>query len=162
MAGAGGPNAISAPPSAAINLIPPSETTPREARSRAPREESNLIFLSVRTIRVTYGIEEAFRASVDLSDPPAVIACFRNDPVPGRRVVDAEFVKAQVLYRNVRGEEIGNGIPSACWLDNPAGLTNFELGESHCVILVVGGRVALWPRRGKHAAQLTMGGVEML
>lgn len=128
----------SAPPTAAIEPNPPSRTFPRVAQQRLPREEPNLIFLNARTMRVTYGMDEAFRSSADLADPPAVVACFRNEPVPGRRVVDAEFVKAQVLYRDARGEEIGNGIPSACWLDNPAGLTNFQLGESHCVILVVG------------------------
>lgn len=127
-------------PAAAISPVPPAPTSPPGARQQQLlRDEPNLIFLNTRRIRITFDVNEVFRTSTDVADPPAVVACFRNEPVPGRRVIDADLVKAQILYRNARGEEIGNGIPSACWLDEPADMTNFRAGESHCVILVAAG-----------------------
>jgi hypothetical protein len=46
---------------------------------------------------------------------PALIACFRNEPIAGQKVLDAEYLRAQVTYYHGSGKEVGN-IGKACWI----------------------------------------------
>lgn len=136
---------------ASVGTQPPVSQAPPE-----PRAVPNLIFLRTRVIRVTYepnnGNELFYESRViDNHDPRAVIACFRNEPTVRGRVLDARHVRAQIVYRDNAGQEIGNGIPRACWLDDPMDLVHFHVGESHCAILLFanpdGALYVPWKRR---------------
>jgi len=105
----------------------------------SPQQTTNLIFLGAKVARVqfsaSYSEGEVFYESPDQNDPRAIIACFRNEPTSSRKVIDADYVRAQIVYRDNQEQEIGNGVASACWLDNRADAVDFHLGESHCVLL---------------------------
>jgi len=121
------------------------------------RPNSNLIFLRTQVVPVTFenydGREYFYRSRVvDRDDPRAVVACFRNEPAD-RRVIDADGVRAQVVYRNQEGHEIGLGIPRVCWLDEDMDMVDFRVGDSHCAILLImrsdGQLHAPWKRRAQ-------------
>jgi hypothetical protein len=107
-----------------------------------PEPRPNLIFLQTRVVPVTFDNapdRQFFYESrvEDRDDPRAVLACFRNEPAAGRAVADAERVRAQVVYRNQAGNEVGVGNPRACWLDEFGDMVDFPMGDSHCAILVI-------------------------
>lgn len=109
------------------NLVPISPITPP-----AP----NLQFLSTRRANIEVGLNYHFYEKEYPTEMVGVVACFRNEPVEGRRVLDAGHVTANIVYRNSEGREIGEGIVRACWL-NEFDTVDFDVGQSHCVILVM-------------------------
>jgi hypothetical protein len=141
-------------PAAPEPLAPP--------RQRGP----NLIFLQARIAAVTFDHtpdRQLFYESLvqDRDDPRAVLACFRNEPAGGRAVAGAERVRAQVVYRNQAGREIGLGIARACWLDEFGDMVDFPVGEGHCAILITmrsDGQLLI-PWRQRTRAQDGMGDV---
>ncbi len=76
-----------------------------------------------------------FLESQNQNDRRGVIACFRNEPSMSRRVLSADYVRAQIVYRNSQGQEIGDGVSSACWLGHHFDTIDFQVGQSHCVLL---------------------------
>jgi len=120
--------------------IAPAEPERRPQPEPAARPAPNLIFLRARVIRVTDEMDRdqvQFHESriIDDHDPRAIIACFRNEPA-APRALDARNVRAQIIYRNDAGIEIGNGIPRACWLEDSMDLIDFHVGDSHCAMLI--------------------------
>ncbi len=119
------------------------QAAPRPQPQAAPAPpRPNLIFVHVRVVRVTFDNapdRQFFYESRidDRDDPRAVIACFRNEPVPGREVVNAERVRAQVVYRDQAGNEVGIGNPRTCWLDEFGDMVDFDVGDSQCAILII-------------------------
>ena len=117
------------------------------------RAKPNLVFLAARTIRIgfdAYEWRESFYESQKNVDPLGVVACFRNEPSSEGRVIEANGVRAQIIYRNQDGQETGI-VPRACWLQDCADTVDLPAGESHCVILAIlrqdGSLVAPWRRR---------------
>jgi hypothetical protein len=122
------------------NVAPIGAVEPAQALRHQPRP--NLIFLHARIASVTFdnGRDQQFfyeSRIQDRDDPRVVLACFRNEPAAGGAVIDAELVRAQVVYRNEAGQEIGLGIPRACWLNENADMVDFRVGDSQCAILIL-------------------------
>lgn len=67
---------------------------------------------------------------------PALIACFRNEPIAGQKVLDAEYLRAQITYYDGSGKEVGN-IGKACWVGEYQDTTEIPVGEDGCVVLAV-------------------------
>jgi hypothetical protein len=65
---------------------------------------------------------------------PAAIACFRNEPVLGEMVMDAEYVRAHIIYRDAAGEELED-IPCACWMAHHGDTIDLEVGKTQCCII---------------------------
>ena len=64
--------------------------------------------------------------------------------------MDALCVRAQVIYRNDKDDEIEDGVPTACWLGTDLDMIDLGVGETHCVLLGVVDNDALavpWKRR---------------
>jgi len=134
-------------------------TSQYEAKPLKP----NLIFLQTHSLRLRFGNYqgEAFYGSEDTQDPYGVVACFRNEPSPSEGVIDADNVRAQVIYRNSKGVEIGQGVPRACWEGHKFDLIDFPVGQSPCAILMVifnDGRLLVpWKERSR-SSDSWMGG----
>jgi hypothetical protein len=96
----------------------------------------NFIFLGARSANIEMGLNYGYYEKEALTDVLAVVACFRNEPAADRTVLDADHVTANVVYRDSQGREIGEGISRACWLNSEYDIVDFEVGESHCAILV--------------------------
>jgi TIR domain len=145
----------------ALNVTPqqPSLASQYEAKPRKP----NLIFLHTHSARLRFDNYEGegFYESENSQDPYGVVACFRNEPSPIERVIDVNNVRAQVIYRNSNGVEIGRGIPRACWEGHKYDLIDFPVGQSHCAILMMvfnDGRLLVpWKERSQ-SADSWMGG----
>lgn len=96
-----------------------------------------LKFLNVRTINLDHGIDEYFFETHNQEGRRAIVASFRNEPSSTMRVRNVNNVRAQIIYRDSGGQEIGTGVARACWLDSKSDTVNFPVGESHTVILLV-------------------------
>jgi len=140
----------------------PQETLASSQLSSHPRP--NLVFVGTRTTRIGFDAldwRESFFESRKDADPPGVVACFRNEPFPETPGIDADDVRAQMIYRGKDGQELGI-VPRACWLQDYFDMIDFPVGASHCAILAIlrhGGRlVAPWRRRtaapGGHRGQV--------
>lgn len=120
---------------------PQEATQPAPPRQLPPQPRPNLIFLHTRVVPITFenapGEEFFYESRIqDRDDPRAVLACFRNEPADDRAVIDADLVRAQLIYRNHAGQEIGLGIARACWLNENADMVDFRVSDSHCAILI--------------------------
>jgi len=122
----------------------------------APQPGPNLIFVQARIAPVTLDNtpdRQFFYESriEDRDDPRAVLACFRNELVDGRAGIDLENVRAQVIYRNQAGQEIGLAILGACWLNEFGDMVDFPVGDTHCAVLITrradGQLLMPWHRR---------------
>jgi len=129
----------------------PQETLVSSQPSSHPRP--NLVFLGTRTIGIGFDAldwRESFFESQKNADPPGVVACFRNEPFPEMPGIDADDVRAQIIYRDKDGRETGI-VPRACWLQDYSDMVDFPVGASHCAILAIlrprGRLVAPWKRR---------------
>lgn len=116
--------------------LPHRASDPREIpRPRKP----NLIFLSAEIVPISfchsYSEGEIFSESQDKTKNRGIKACFRNESSNSRRVADAIYVRAQVIFRDGNEQEIGNGISSACWLDCDSDSIDFRVGDSQCAFL---------------------------
>jgi len=155
-----------APPAAA--LVTASRAPQQSEPSSRPRShgQPNLVFLGAKTVRIGFDAmewRESFYESQKDVDPFGVVACFRNEPSPEMPGIDADCVRAQMIYRDKDGREMGI-VPRACWLEDYSDMVDFPVGRSHCVILAIlrqrGRLVAPWRRRatapdGHHAQVIT-------
>src|SRR6267142_42203 len=167
---------VSATPSHAITIAPifnnnnsanveriPAADVARRSMAALPRQPAparigpNLIFLRTQVIPVTFNNYDGLQSfsqsrEIDRGDLRAVLACFRNEPTD-RRIVNAGGVRAQVIYKNQEGHEIGLGIPSAYWLDEDMDVVNFRGGDSRCAVLLIvmadGQLYTPWKRRAQ-------------
>jgi len=129
----------------------PQEILASSQPSSHPRP--NLVFVGTRTTRIGFDAldwRESFFESRKDADPPGVVACFRNEPFPETPGIDADDVRAQIIYRDKDGRETGI-VPRACWLQDYFDMVDFPVGASHCAILAIlrpgGSLVAPWRRR---------------
>jgi hypothetical protein len=113
---------------------------PREAtRSSEPERKSNLVFTRSETVSLVYSATDRdkvkwSKASKRADNALSVIACFRNEP--GERVINVNNVRAQIVYQNECGDEIGE-VGRAAWLETDMDLVDFPAGETRCLILIV-------------------------
>lgn len=121
------------------------------------RSKPNLVLAGARTIRIgfdAYQWREWFYESQRDGDPWGVVACFRNEPSPGQEVMEADSVRATIIYRDKEGRELGI-VPRACWLQDYSDTTDVPVGESRCAVLAIcrpgGEMVAPWRRRARAA-----------
>jgi hypothetical protein len=116
--------------------------------------KTNLVFLRARVAWISISVSNCggiFQEEQNKRDVRGIIACFRNEPSVSRRVIDAEYVQAQIVYHNHQGQEIGD-VSSPCWLDHDFDMIDFPVGgQSRCVLIGLlddGGKlVAPWKRR---------------
>jgi hypothetical protein len=118
--------------------------TPRESQAQVSRPQRvqqgpNIIF--TRSVARKITVTEDDLSNVNFMEdrgqgkPDAIVACFRNEPDISRRVSDAEYVKAQIIYRNKEQHEIEDGVPAACWVGSSLDMVHLRVGETHCVLL---------------------------
>ena len=53
------------------------------------------------------------------------------------RVSNELSVTAKLVFRDAEGQELGQGIDRACWLEHGGTSVDFDVGHSHCAVLVV-------------------------
>lgn len=142
--------AQSANPSITQQVIvhPPSqyeEPKPQKAPPPAPTvtiKSSNIVFLRTRTAIVAGSsldgvLLEKRNSKGGTSDVTALVACFRNEPLNDRRVSDELSVTANLILRDVKNHEMGEGIARACWLEHGGASVDFDVGHSRCAVLMV-------------------------
>lgn len=153
-----------APEATSPLTVPQAPQETRASLQPSLHARPNLVFVGTRTTRIGFdalGWRESFFESQKDADPPGLVACFRNDPFPETPGIGADGVRAQMIYRDKDGRELGI-VPRACWLQDCFDMVDFPVGASHCVILAIlrpGGRlVAPWRRRatspGSHGGQV--------
>lgn len=121
------------------------EPRPQKARPLAPMgtiKSSNIVFLRTRTAIVAGSsldgvLLEKRNSKGGTSDVTALVACFRNEPLNDRRVSDELSVTANLILRDVKNHEMGEGIARACWLEHGGASVDFDVGHSRCAVLMV-------------------------
>jgi len=129
----------------------------KEIMPNPPLSKPNLVFAGAKTIRIGFNAQEWrewFVESQQPADPWGVVACFRNPTTSGSTMMDANEVRALLIYHNQDAHEMGIA-PRACWLQDYSDMTDIPAGEMRCAILVIrkpsGEMVAPWRRRAQHA-----------
>lgn len=126
-------------PKPATAALPTDAVAVVALQQRPQPRKPNLVFLRGDIVpiafRNSYSEGEIFSQSQDTGNIRGIIACFRNDHTSSHPVTEASYVRAHVIYRDDNGQEIGNGIPSACWFDSHFDTVDFRVGQSHCVFL---------------------------
>jgi hypothetical protein len=108
-----------------------------------PRASSHVILSNQRNLRAEFhGGQEGTEAFIATNAPTpgdlsCAVACFRNEPVFQGENRDALNVRAQLIYRTIEGQEMGNGIARASWLGMPLDMVDLPLGHTQCVLLGV-------------------------
>ena len=131
-----------------VIVHPPSqyeEPKPQQAPPPAPTgtiKSSNIVFLRTRTAIVAGSsldgvLLEKRNSKGGTSDVTALVACFRNEPLNDRRVSDELSVTANLILRDVKNHEMGEGIARACWLEHGGASVDFDVGHSRCAVLMV-------------------------
>ena len=122
---------------------------PKAQQAPAPASTStrtiklpNIIFLRTRTAIVAGSsldnvLSEKRNSKGGTSDVTALVACFRNEPSGERRVSDELSVTANLVFRDAEGQELGEGIARACWLEHGGASVDFDVGHSRCAVLMV-------------------------
>jgi hypothetical protein len=122
---------------------------PEAQQSPAPAPTSirpirlpNIVFLRTRTAIVAGSsldnvLSEKRNSKGGSSDVTALVACFRNEPSGERRVSDEQSVTANLVFRDAEGQELGEGIARACWLEHGGASVDFDVGHSRCAVLMV-------------------------
>jgi len=130
-----------------IVLPPPQHEKPDAGQAPPPAPTrtiklSNIAFLRTRTAIVAGSslegvLSEKRHSKGGTSDVTALVACFRNEPLSDRRVSDELSVTASLVFRDLEGQELGEGIARACWLEHSGASVDFDVGHSHCAVLMV-------------------------
>ncbi|MGA8308044.1 MAG: hypothetical protein WB723_20385, partial [Candidatus Acidiferrales bacterium] len=50
---------------------------------------------------------------------------------------DEQSVTANLVFRDAEGQELGEGIARACWLEHGGASVDFDVGHSRCAVLMV-------------------------
>ena len=95
----------------------------------------NIIYTNVTTRYLRMEGERLVEGRPGQEHVRAAVACLRNDPTTAHPMDDAENVRAMVVYQDRDGQEIGNGLPRAAWLNDQYDLVDFRIGDSNCVVL---------------------------
>jgi hypothetical protein len=93
-----------------------------------------------QTIRVHFSNSNGhqyFYQTADQDGFDAVVAWFRNDPLPDGRGIMVGHVRVNIIYHDGSGNEIGTGIARASWLGENADMMDFHVGETQGALLVV-------------------------
>jgi hypothetical protein len=75
-----------------------------------------------------------FHFSDDQSEPNAAVVCIKNKSKDGE-VAYLHDVRAALIFRDDKGQEMGEGVHQACWVNNHLKNASFDLEETKCVIL---------------------------
>ena len=110
--------------------------------STRPIKLPNISFLRTRTAIVAGSslenvLSEKRNSKGGASDVTALVACFRNEPSGDRRVSDELSVTANLVFRDAEGQELGEGIARACWLEHGGSSVDLDVGHSRCAVLMV-------------------------
>jgi hypothetical protein len=102
----------------------------------------NISFLRTRTAIVAGSsldnvLSEKRNSKGGTSDVTALVACFRNEPTGERRVSGELSVTANLVFRDAEGQELGERIARACWLEHRGTSVDFDVGHSRCAVLMV-------------------------
>ena len=127
-----------------------------------PKPLPNIKFVDARDADVYHSPDTIFHETQrGLGDFKVAIVCFRNEGIEGQRIASVD-VRAHVIYRDAAGQEITD-IPSAVWLEEYKGHTDFTLGTKKCLIVFLltnqGTLKKLWKEAYTHE-QSWMGGGE--
>ena len=122
---------------------PEAQQSPAPAStSTRPIKLPNIVFLRTRNAIVAGSsldnvLSEKRNSKGGSSDVTALVACFRNEPSGERRVSDEQSVTANLVFRDAEGQELGEGIARACWLEHGGASVDFDVGHSRCAVLMV-------------------------
>ena len=126
---------------------PPQYEEPKAQQAPAPTSTrpiklANISFLRTRTAIVAGSsldsvLSEKRNSKGGASDVTALVACFRNEPSGDRRASDELSVTANLVFRDAEGQELGEGIARACWLEHGGASVDFDVGHSRCAVLMV-------------------------
>jgi len=122
-----------------LNSVPNrAPVTPTRKPVEPPKP--NLVCLKSRVIQTRFYPNESGRVEFVEVDKRSgdttttLIACFRSESI------GTDDVRAHLIYRDKDNEEIGNGVARACWLNTEWDLVEFNVGDAHCVILLMIGK----------------------
>ena len=104
-----------------------------------PELQHNLRLHSCKMIQIEesigpHGEMGGFHITDDQSKPNAAIVCIRNKSKDGE-VADLYDIRAALIFRDSGGQEIGDGIHRALWVNNHLSNASFALEETKCVIV---------------------------
>ena len=122
---------------------PEAQQSPAPAStSTRPIRLPNIVFLRTRNAIVAGSsldnvLSEKRNSKGGSSDVTALVACFRNEPSGEKRVSDEQSVTANLVFRDAEGQELGEGIARACWLEHGGASVDFDVGHSRCAVLMV-------------------------
>ena len=132
-------------PTTTVIVHPPAQQPPTPVSTSTPTRtivSPNIAFLRTRTAIVGGSslddvLWEKRNSKGGTSDVTALVACFRNEPSGERRVSDEQSVTANLVFRDAAGQELGEGIARACWLEHGGASVDFDVGHSRCAVLMV-------------------------
>jgi hypothetical protein len=81
-----------------------------------------------------HGEMGGFHRTDDQSKPNAAVVCIKNKSKEGE-VAYLDDVRAALVFRDSKGEEIGSGLHRALWVNNHLRNASFDLQETKCVIV---------------------------
>jgi len=104
-----------------------------------PKPQHNLQLHSCKMLQVEeslglHGEMGGFHFTDDQSKPNAGVVCIKNKSKDGE-VADLYDIRAALIFRDSSGQEIGNGIHRALWVNNHLSNASFDLEETKCVIV---------------------------
>jgi hypothetical protein len=107
--------------------------------SPKPEPHHNLRLHSCKMLQIEeslgpHGEMGGFHSTDDQSKPNAAVVCIKNKSQDGE-VADLYDIRAALIFRDSSGEEIGNGIHRALWVNNHVSNASFDLEETKCVIV---------------------------
>jgi hypothetical protein len=117
----------------------------------APPPKPNLKLISQRMAYITVKTDGRHDPScecfIESSDEPAkaraAVATFRNQTTLGVRVPSIAGLRAHIIFRNAKGEEMGGSIPFAPWIGEFHNTVDMIAGESKTVLIGFCGKDAL-------------------
>ena len=114
----------------------PPTLTPRLPKLRPPEPKANISFKNVRAAWIGYS--EHDRRFVENDSKGAsvrgVIVRFKNESA-AQAASNAQYIRAELIMRDINEQELEKSVHAACWLDEPADTVDFAVGEDHWVVL---------------------------
>jgi hypothetical protein len=101
-----------------------------------PEPKSNISLKSVRPAWIRYDDQE--RCFIEVEDARygtrGLIARFKNESA-AHGAADANYIRAELVLRDVNHQEMEQGVHAACWLRETTDTVDFIVGEDHWLLL---------------------------
>jgi pyrimidine deaminase RibD-like protein len=99
------------------------------------KPKHNISFVEAKSVQAHRGLSDGkiYESPQALGDLQVTVACFRNEPIVGRRV-QQPTLKSHIIYKDKNGEEITDA-SRGVWLGSYGETTVFESGKKKCLII---------------------------